>query len=203
MFSPIRDCTAPLAETRIELSLKSDNPNEIFHMLGMDQSTDDLQVAIAGTTAFVRVIGRGSFRVAAPLKQFVAEVCSRQAISTVVLDLQECIGMDSTFMGVMAGLSGRLKKTDQTLELINLSDKNTNLLATLGVDQVLAFYSNDHGHTIPGQKAQSLPTDQTSKKEMAETALCAHEKLVQISEENRPKFKRVIEFLKEDLDRLS
>jgi len=121
----------------------------------------------------------------------------------VVVDLENCIGLDSTFMGVLAGLSGRLKKTNQTLELINLSDKNAHLLETLGIDQVLSFYGNGHGHQPEEAETVSVPTDQASKKEMAETALQAHEKLVQISKENLPKFKRVIEFLKEDVDRLN
>jgi len=106
-------------------------------------------------------------------------------------------------MGVLAGLAGRLKKTDQTLELINLSEKNAQLLKTLGIDQIISFHENNHGYEIAEQKTESISTDQASKKEMAETALQAHEKLVQISEENLPKFKRVIELLKEDVDRLN
>ncbi len=172
-------------------------------MLGMEQSNDDLQAAITDHTVLIRVSGRGSFKVAAPLKQFIAKVTSQRPITTVAIDLEECVGMDSTFMGVLAGLAGRLKKTSQTLELINLSEKNAQLLKTLGVDQVLSFYQNGHGHPRTAQKTESLPTDQASKKEMAETALQAHEKLVQISEENLPKFKRVIELLKEDVDRLN
>jgi hypothetical protein len=83
------------------------------------------------------------------------------------------------------------------------SDKNQKLLTTLGVDQVLSFYKNDHGLDVSEQKIESLPTDTASRKEMAETALKAHQNLVQISEENKPRFKRVIEFLKEDVDRLN
>jgi len=172
-------------------------------MLGMEQSNDDLQAAITDHTVFVRVIGRGSFKVAAPLKQFVAKVTSQRPVKTVVVDLENCIGLDSTFMGVLAGLSGRLKKTSQTLELINLSDKNARLLETLGIDQILSFYGNDHGHRPAEEETVSVSTDQASKKELAETALKAHEKLVEISKENLPKFKRVIEFLKEDVDRLN
>lgn len=171
-------------------------------MPGTEQTNDDLQAAITDHTIFIRVAGRGSFKVAAPLKQFIAQVSSQRPIATVVIDLKGCIGMDSTFMGVLAGLSGRLSKADQTLELINLSAKNAELLKTLGVDQVLSFYENAHGHQLSGQETEAVPTNQASKKEMAETALQAHEKLVQISEENQPRFKRVIDFLKEDVDRL-
>ena len=172
-------------------------------MLGMEQHNDDLQAAIVDDKVFIRVTGRGSFKVSATLKQFVAEITSKQPVSAVVLDLSECIGMDSTFMGVLAGLSGRLKQNRQVLELINLSDKNTELLATLGVDQVIAHYSHGHGHELPGRLTQSLPTTSATKKDLAETALQAHETLVELSEENRPRFKRVIEYLKADVDRLN
>lgn len=173
-------------------------------MLGLEQNNDDLLAAVAGDKAFIQVRGRGSFKVATPLKQYIADVCGKQSIRVVALDLKECIGMDSTFMGVLAGLSGRLKKSGQTLELINLSDKNANLLATLGVDQIINFYNNDHGHDVPEHPTQSLTNNDTaSKKEMAKTALCAHEKLVQINDENQPRFKRVIELLREDVNRLN
>lgn len=171
-------------------------------MQGMEQTKDDLQAAIIENTLFVRVVGRGSFKVAAPMKQFITEMSEKLTISLVALDLKECIGMDSTFMGVLAGLSGRLKKKDQTLELINLSEKNIHLLTTLGVDQVLSYHNNAHDLKIPEAATTSLPIDNASKKELAQTALTAHEKLVQINEENNPRFKRVIEFLKEDIDRL-
>jgi anti-anti-sigma factor len=172
-------------------------------MLGMEQNSDDLQAAIVGDKVFVRVTGRGSFKVSPTLKQFIARVASRQPVSTVVIDLTECIGMDSTFMGVLAGLSGRLKQNNQTLELINLSEKNAKLLATLGVDQVIAHFSHSHGHEMPNQAAKSLPVTEVTKKELAETSLQAHQNLVEISEENRPRFKRVIEYLQADVDRLN
>jgi anti-anti-sigma factor len=172
-------------------------------MLEPDQSADDLQAAIIDEKLFIRVIGRGSFKVSATLKQFIADISDKQAISLVVIDLAECIGMDSTFMGVLAGLSGRLKQKGQSLELINLSEKNKNLLATLGIDRVITHYSHSHGHQISGQKGQSLQTGEATKKDLAETALQAHENLVHICEENRQRFKRVIEYLKADVDRLN
>lgn len=172
-------------------------------MPNTEQVNDDLYVAITDEKIFVRVTGRGSFKISATLKQFIAEVTSKQPISEVVLDLADCIGMDSTFMGVLAGLSGRLKQSGQTLELINLSEKNAQLLATLGVDQVVAHYSHSHGHQTPDQKVASLSTASATKKALAETALQAHQTLVEISEENRPRFKRVIEYLKADVDRLN
>jgi len=112
-------------------------------MLDAEQQNDDLQAAIDGNKIFIRVTGRGSFKVSATLKQFIAEICAQQPVAFVVMDLSDCIGMDSTFMGVLAGLSGRLKQTGKILELINLSEKNEQLLATLGVDKVVDHYSHN------------------------------------------------------------
>jgi anti-anti-sigma factor len=172
-------------------------------MLEAEQSHDDLEAAIDGDKVFLHVTGRGSFKISATLKQFITEIVSKQPVTAVVLDLAECIGMDSTFMGVLAGLSSRLKQHGQILELINLSEKNAQLLATLGVDRVVSHYSHSHGHEIPNRPAQVLPVAGATKKDLAETALQAHETLVELSEENRPRFKRVIEYLKADVDRLN
>ena len=168
-----------------------------------EQPIDDLQAAVCDRNVFIRITGRGSFKTAAPMKQFIAETCENEPINIVVIDLKECIGMDSTFMGVLAGLSSRLASHGQSLELINLSNKNAELLATLGVDRVLSLYSNTHGHSVPDQQTQSVQTGQASEKEMAETMLTAHEKLVQISDENLPRFESVIELLKKDVNRLN
>lgn len=171
-------------------------------MLESEQSNDDLQAAVDNDKVFIRVLGRGSFKVSATMKQFINSMIDSVTLSAIVIDLEECIGMDSTFMGVLAGLSGRLKKENIQLDLIHISDKNANLLATLGVDQLLSFYSNDHGHTVPAKDTKVLPTKDATKKDLAQTALDAHVELANLNEENRPKFKRVIEFLKADIDRL-
>jgi anti-anti-sigma factor len=158
---------------------------------------------IDGSTVFVKVIGRGSFKISATLKQFLTNIPAKHNADLIVLDLADCIGMDSTFMGVLAGLSGRIKQNGQRLELINLSQKNAKLLNTLGVDQVIAHYSHSHGHQVPESATETLPTRDASKKDLAETALDAHKDLVKLSEENRPRFKRVIEYLEADVSRLN
>lgn len=172
-------------------------------MIGMEKGSDDLEFAVSGNRIFLRVTGRGSFKISATMKQFLSQISPQYPGADVIIDLAECIGMDSTFMGVLAGLSGRLKKAGRSLELINLSEKNARLLSTLGVDQVIAHYSHSHGHQMDRETTRPLPVEEASKKEMAETALQAHENLVQINDENRPRFQRVIEYLKSDVDRLN
>lgn len=172
-------------------------------MTPSESMQDDVQAAIEDGLVLIRVMGRGSFKISSTLKQFVLETATHRPIHTVAIDMRQCIGMDSTFMGVLAGLACRLRSMDKTLELIHLSEKNRNLLATLGVDQVVRHYDDAHGHACLCDQSTALPVDQSSKKDLAETALQAHQQLVQINEENQPRFKNVIEYLRADVDRLN
>ena len=53
----------------------------------------------------------------------------------VVIDLSGCTGMDSTFMGTLAGMASRLSAKDQgVLEIAEAGDRNRRSLEDLGLD---------------------------------------------------------------------
>src|ERR1035437_2270468 len=102
------------------------------------QSTDHvLEVARKGATAYLRVLGRATFKVGLVLKQFgtaaIEEGCTR-----IVLDVSACEGMDSTFMGVLAGMATRLARQARGKMLILDVPANLfEILSTLGLDQLM------------------------------------------------------------------
>jgi len=166
---------------------------------------DRLDVAIQGGTAYIHVIGRGSFKVGAGMKQFgVASI--ERGCHQIVLDMAECSGMDSTFMGVLAGLAFRLKQQDDgTIHIVNLSPRTRSLLATLGLDQVVDTYMTG---ATPDEFREVLAAEYDvteiagggdSRETTAQTMLEAHENLVSLTPENLPKFKDVLAYLREDL----
>ena len=169
-----------------------------------------LRVALHQHTGLVRVIGRGSYRISPALKEFTSAALDRGAAG-IVLDMTDCIGMDSTFMGVLAGLAMRLRKeerADGRVVLINLSPKLRRLLTTLGLDQLVDVHLT--GETPPDLDAFSdrglqeegadAPTA-SSRKSRMQTMLSAHEDLVEALPQNRPQFKDVLDFLRQDLAR--
>ena len=176
-------------------------------MPGQEQPTDRLMVMVRGRVALVRVIGRGSFKVSTTLKDFAAAAIE-QGAARVVLDMSACAGMDSTFMGVLAGLSMRLQKVAEgRVVLVNLSLKTRNLLGTLGLDLLVEPHMAED---VPAEYAALLLEDaglQTAaapaddRFRTAATMLEAHENLVKISPDNLPKFKDVLEYLREDVRR--
>ncbi|QBG48137.1 anti-sigma factor antagonist [Verrucomicrobia bacterium S94] len=170
--------------------------------MGSGTNGDNLTAAYIDHTAVIRVEGRGSFKISPPMKQFIHQVMDKHSAERILIDMAECTGMDSTFMGVVAGLACLIKsKPEYQFKLVNLSDKNKKLLTTLGVDRVVDYaLASDtvENCTICGN-AQTLEADPSDKLEAAKTTLEAHEKLVEINPENLPKFKSVLEFLEDDV----
>jgi anti-anti-sigma regulatory factor len=172
-------------------------------------NNDNLTAAYIDKTVVIRVEGRGSFKVSPPMKQFIHQVIDVHSASRIWIDMSDCTGMDSTFMGVVAGLACLIKsKPEYSFKLINLSDKNKKLLVTLGVDRVVDYSMSPTSEEtdVMTQKAtgtQMLEPDFANKLDSAKTTLEAHETLVDINPENFNKFKSVLEFLQDDVRNLS
>lgn len=165
---------------------------------------DKVWVALQAPQAFVRVSGRATFKIGTALKQF-GQAAVDGGCRLMLFDMTDCTGMDSTFMGVLAGLALRLRRQDGALHLFNLSERTRGLVGTLGLDQVVGAYA-------VGQTPEELrPLAETSlrmttlaaggesKTTTARTMLEAHEQLVEVDAANRPRFKDVLTFLREDL----
>lgn len=146
--------------------------------------------------AAVRIIGRASFKVSEQLRQFGRRVIE-QGVDSIVFDLSECQGMDSTILGVFAmlGLEGR-NKTE--IVIVNASGAVRNALDVVGVSRLCRFaehsVSNLKWSTLCEAAAGAVGTEETSQ-----TILDAHRTLMNLDEDNVPKFKDVVELLESEL----
>jgi anti-sigma B factor antagonist len=176
-------------------------------MADEEQGPDRLLVLVEGRIARVRVEGRGSFRVSPALKDFAVAALENGA-HRLVMDFQACVGMDSTFMGVMAGLAFRFRQSGgEGVTALNLSTKTRHLLATLGLDRLMETHKI--GETPPDLSAP--PADETliapppaadlDRTLLTETMIEAHEDLIKAAPANFSKFKDVLQYLREDLHR--
>ena len=173
--------------------------------MGSGNNQDNLTAAFIDRTAVIRIEGRGSFKTSPPMKQFIQRVMESKSANRILVDMADCSGMDSTFMGVLAGLSYHIKDNSGfTLKLTNLSEKNQKLLTTLGVDRVVNYSLSSTCEEQelmagPCDEAQTLEPDSADTLNTAKTTLEAHETLVNINPENLVKFKSVIELLQNDV----
>lgn len=167
---------------------------------------DQAFVAFSGGHAIVKVEGRGSFKISASLKQF-GESVIQQKVSMILVDMLHCIGMDSTFMGVLAGMASRMKTYSGQIVLVNCSPRTRGLLATLGLDQLISAY--EAGQTpvtyeeiLSGRiRRERLEDGSCQDAETIRTMLDAHQDLVALVPENLPQFKDVLIFLRDEVSR--
>jgi hypothetical protein len=108
--------------------------------------------------------------------------------------------MDSTFMGTLAGVALRLRELGQgQLQVVNLNERNQDLLGNLGLDQLFTIGSSVHEPPNSQPAQQPLAASAPDKQTQARTMLEAHEAVIEANPDNAAKFKDVLEYLKQDL----
>lgn len=159
-----------------------------------------IQVGINGKAVWVRVEGKGSFLNSGSFKEFAKEMVNR-GYRTFVIDLEDCVMLDSTFMGTMAGVALRLREMGQgNLHVIHCGERSRDLLTGLGLDQIFTIHAQGAAAPQCEVLQQPPPPAPNEQKEMrAREMLDAHEALCQAAPENSARFKDVLDYLKQDL----
>jgi anti-sigma B factor antagonist len=146
----------------------------------------------------VRIEGRASFQNSACLRDFIAEM-TKQGKTRFVVDLRHCTSMDSTFLGVLAGVALDLRKTKGgALVAARVGPRNLELIRNLGLHRLLTV---DSDAPLSFENCNTpLDCPDRGELENARLVLEAHENLVEADENNRPKFQDVLVFLKSRID---
>jgi anti-sigma B factor antagonist len=144
----------------------------------------------------IRIEGRASFQNSACLQDFFNELIGRGS-TRFVMDFNNCTSMDSTFLGVLAGVALQLRKSTPqgSLVLCRLSPRNLELVRNLGLHRLLTVDTETIDLTLNTKKALPCAADK-GELESARLVLAAHENLVAADEANRVKFQDVLAFLK-------
>lgn len=162
-----------------------------------------IQVGVNGKAVWVKVEGKGNFLNSGNLKEFAGEMVQR-GYREFVFDLEQCAMMDSTFMGTMAGVALRLKEMGHGhLHVVHCGERSRDLLTGLGLDQIFEIHANGSSaprcEILSSPPAGSEPVEQ--KHEQAQQMLDAHQALCDAVPENLSRFKDVLDYLKQDLQK--
>jgi anti-anti-sigma factor len=166
----------------------------------MNTPSARLSVYVGERFACVKIVGRANFNSSIDFRTLIGEL-RQKGYSYFVLELSECALMDSTFLGVLAGLGTRKGQGEQTIELLNPNARITELLENLGI---LSLFKVSHGNdALPADaKLEARNPDEHGKLETTEACIEAHRTLMEVNPANIPKFKDVTQFLMEDVKRL-
>ena len=157
-------------------------------------------VARSADLGFIKVVGRGSFQNSSCLKAFYQQLL-KDGVRRFVVDLDACTYLDSTFLGILLGLGLKLKDAGNgLLHILNANTRNLELLKNLGLARLIIIDSSKVAlNGVAEKPLEEMPCPVPTRSEAAPTILEAHENLMEFDPRNVPKFKDVVEFLREDL----
>ena len=150
---------------------------------------------------WVRCEGNGSFMNSPKLKAW-ADGQLKSGVVHIVIDLERCTGMDSTFMGTMAGLAMRLIKTSGgVLEVTSADEKNSQALDDLGLSSLMQI--NPESASWSGQEEELRKSlteyGQVNSTDRTKHVFDAHKTLCDADETNNAKFSTVLDCLEAEL----
>lgn len=161
----------------------------------------NLSVLVGKNFACVKIAGRANFASSPDFKTLLSEL-AHKGFGHFIIDLSECVLMDSTFLGVLAGFGIKFSPSgasaERGIELHNATARVTELLENLGAVHLFKLTSGDL--KLPGETKVCTPESiNPSHEQITRTSLEAHQTLMAMNPENVARFKDVAQFLAEDL----
>jgi anti-sigma B factor antagonist len=181
--------------------LLGSHPSPIGGLLPVTAETSILVGDFDGFT-WIRCEGKGSFLTSPPLKDY-AESRITSGERCLVIDLAACTGMDSTFMGTLAGLSTRLQPCEGKVQVAGVNERNRRSLEDLGLDFLLEIEPQDAvwRPSIDSIRQSLSPstTGLSGINDRARHVLEAHKVLSSANQENAKKFAGVVSLLEAEV----
>ena len=148
----------------------------------------------------IQVNGKANYMNCNTFREFIKQIVN-EAHNHIVLDLKECTGMDSTFLGILAGTALDLHKQAPAgiLILCNLSERNYQLVHNLGLHGLLTI-EKDLMNIVDTNDQETFSALKNVEVSDAREVLKAHENLIKADEANTTKFQDVITFLKKQTE---
>lgn len=158
-----------------------------------------------GKVFWLRVEGKGTFQNSVQVKKALQAVVSN-GTHDLVVDLERCPMMDSTFLGTLTGAALHLReKNGGSLSVLNANTRNLQLLSDLGLDHIL--HVDTEGNAWPeerelacAQLATCGEKGASCKFEHTQHVLQAHQNLSEMNKGNEGRFRDVIHFLEKELE---
>lgn len=142
-----------------------------------------IEVAREGSSVLLRVIGLGNMNISLILCEF-AEAALQAGQRQFAIDLNDCAGMDSTFMGTLVGMADRMREENGWICLVNVSPNHQKLLRQIGAWGMLSVRATFE--IDPVETEVLLPGGDPEKR--LTCIRYAHQKLIEIDERNRERF---------------
>ena len=158
----------------------------------MSEEPSGIQAGEVGDVILIHVEGKGTHLNSHLLKQYFLQ-CLDENHWFFQIDLSRCNYMDSTFLGMLAGVGSKVKERSlPPIQLINPTERVRGMLESLGIDHLFEMTQGD----ISSIPLNPLPEHKISKEAKSYEMLEAHEKLAEVFPRNKARFSDVIALLR-------
>lgn len=155
--------------------------------------------------SWIRCEGKGSFQNSPAVKEFGdARIAAGEKF--LVVDLGSCTGMDSTFMGSLAGMATRLAaKNNGVMQVAEAGARNRRSLEDLGLDFLMEIDPQTpvwHGEIgeIRAELDRQSAARQMGQVQRTKHVLEAHQQLSDMNDKNAKTFSNVVTMLETELE---
>lgn len=149
-----------------------------------------LEAACTRQAVYVHVVGLGNFNNAGPMRDYCEKAFTR-GLRNVIIDLADCTGLDSTFMGTLMGFvaydtSGTEVPEPVTVTVVNATPTTTRAMSSLGLPAIL--HVKERNVDFPRCKLTRLREGWFDRRRRTLLIRDAHVALMNADAENEKKF---------------
>ncbi len=160
-----------------------------------------------GPVAWVRIAGCANQHNSGGLKDFL-KAQFEGGCRHFVIDLEECKGIDSTFIGLLYNYARKMDEESEPnngVEIISSSERNAKSIQKLGLDILIHIQSDEEKWSkeqamVRENIGRPLPEKEQTRQERAEMVLDAHEILMESNKANESRFRDVVNLIRQDMD---
>lgn len=144
-------------------------------------------------THVIKFIGDVRLTLCPALDQYLDNIFNSQYFKTILIDLTDTQGIDSTTLGMLAKMSIRMKKKMGFVPtLVSINNNITRVILSMGFDKVFVLVEHLDDQTEPKQElAQGNFSDLTVQQKVLE----AHRTLMSLNKKNHQEFKSLVDVL--------
>ena len=163
-----------------------------------DVASGEILVADHNGVYVIRMSGDVRLTLCVSFDQYIEDLISRKSFFTVLFDMSDVQGMDSTTLGLVAKLAVKSVEHKQMKPWIICNDPNIQrLLTTMGLDEVCELMDAPPADYCENSAFVSLPEDHSVAEDLVKAkVLESHCVLMGLNESNRATFQDLVHTLK-------
>ncbi|MBT3437753.1 MAG: STAS domain-containing protein [Oceanospirillaceae bacterium] len=144
-------------------------------------------------THVLKFLGDVRLTLCPALDQYLDNIFNSRHFKTILIDLTDTQGIDSTSLGMLAKMSIRMKKQMGFVPtLVSVNDNITRVLLSMGFDKVFVLVKQLDEDLEP---MQELAEGDFSDLSVQQKVLEAHRTLMGMNQKNHQEFKNLVDFL--------